>query len=207
MRLPPDPRSDLYALGVMLHQLLAGERPFNAPDLVQLLSKILTEDPPDLAERRPDVPAELVAIVERCLAKMPEQRHESAMAVAAALLPLAGGVHLDSPAVDQQPDGAHDFLRPIGRDGETPLAFGVRVTWLQLRYLWAGGKPDLVSLASALLERALVETGTGTDTGRLKQIIGQMSTLAEPLENASDATWIDDPEGEMPGDEQTWLDD
>jgi len=72
-----DGRSDLFSAGVVLYQMLAGERPFRGDSLLALAQRIATEDPPPLAERRPDVPPGLRRAVERCLAKDPVDRYAS----------------------------------------------------------------------------------------------------------------------------------
>jgi hypothetical protein len=71
-------RSDLYSLGVMFYEMLAGRRPFSADAPFAILRKHLTEPPPVLSAARPDVPPELERIVHRLLAKTPEERHASA---------------------------------------------------------------------------------------------------------------------------------
>jgi serine/threonine protein kinase len=70
----PDPRSDVYALGVLLHELLVDRWPFNAPTAALLLRKHEEEEPtPDLLEAA-GVPAPLVDLCLRCLAKAPDDR-------------------------------------------------------------------------------------------------------------------------------------
>mgnify|MGYP001193106171 CR=1 FL=1 len=80
-----DGRSDLFSAGVVLYQMLAGERPFRADSVVALATKIATEDPPPLTARRPEVPPSLKRVVERCLAKQPAQRWQSGCEMANAL--------------------------------------------------------------------------------------------------------------------------
>lgn len=70
-------RTDLYSLGVVMYELLAGQTPFAATNFAQLIRKIVNEDPPPLAEIRPDLPVSVVDIVERALAKDPDARYQS----------------------------------------------------------------------------------------------------------------------------------
>ncbi|HVR08553.1 MAG TPA: serine/threonine-protein kinase [Thermoanaerobaculia bacterium] len=80
-----DPRSDLYAAGLVLYEMLAGRLPFPAKsDLGALLAHLRTP-PPDLCRLRPEVPRWLARIVCRLLAKRPEDRYPSAVAALADL--------------------------------------------------------------------------------------------------------------------------
>ncbi len=72
-----DPRSDLFALGVMLYHLVTGERPFGAPNSVRGLRQRLYRDPTPPRALRPDCPAWLQEIVLRCLEVRPERRYQS----------------------------------------------------------------------------------------------------------------------------------
>ena len=85
-----DHRADLWALGVVLYEMLAGRRPFQAEREQAVLYAILHEEPPRLSEARRDVPPELERIVARLLAKDPEKRYGSAEAVLADLRTLRG---------------------------------------------------------------------------------------------------------------------
>lgn len=70
-----DGRCDLYALGVVVMQLLTGRLPFEAPALGELLNQIAANPAPNLCGLRPDLPPLLSDIVGRLLAKEPELRH------------------------------------------------------------------------------------------------------------------------------------
>ena len=73
-----DARSDLFALGVTMFEMLSGERPFKGDSVVERLNTTLTFEPPDLRVARPDVPASLSRIVMQLLEKAPESRFQSA---------------------------------------------------------------------------------------------------------------------------------
>ncbi|HVR44006.1 MAG TPA: protein kinase [Thermoanaerobaculia bacterium] len=73
-----DPRSDVYAMGVLLYELVAGRKPFDAPALTAVLTAHMTETPRPPIELRPDVGEQINAIILRCLAKDPKQRYASA---------------------------------------------------------------------------------------------------------------------------------
>ncbi len=86
-----DSRGDVWALGVVLFELLTGRSPFEAETMPELCLKIVSEPPLSLAQLRPAVPPSLVEVVERCLQKEKEKRFASAAELAQALAPFAGG--------------------------------------------------------------------------------------------------------------------
>jgi eukaryotic-like serine/threonine-protein kinase len=75
---PADPRSDLFALGVMLYEMLGGQHPFRGASDFETLHAILTSTPPDLGTVNEDLPLPLVRIVMRLLEKAPDARFQSA---------------------------------------------------------------------------------------------------------------------------------
>ncbi|MFL5607449.1 MAG: protein kinase domain-containing protein [Gemmatimonadaceae bacterium] len=83
-----DARVDVYALGVVLHEMLAGEAPFAAPTRQAVVRRMMHELPPALEARRPGVAPFVDAAVRRALAKRPDDRFPNAAAFAAALLPV-----------------------------------------------------------------------------------------------------------------------
>ncbi len=77
--------SDLFALGVTLYELLVGEVPFKATNIAVLMTKITTEDPAPVSNRRPGVPPSVDAVLFKALAKRPEDRFTNGAEMAIAL--------------------------------------------------------------------------------------------------------------------------
>ena len=82
---PVDRRCDIFSLGVLLHELAAGEPPFSAATVTQLMQQIATATPPPPSAANPAVPAMLDLIVARALEKQPDARYQGAAELAADL--------------------------------------------------------------------------------------------------------------------------
>ena len=80
-----DARADVWAIGVVLYEMLAGRRPFDGAYSAAVLYQVTHETPPPLSDLRPGVPDELAAVVARCLQKDPGARYADAGEVADAL--------------------------------------------------------------------------------------------------------------------------
>lgn len=85
-----EPRSDLFAVAAILWELLAGQRAFAGSSVGEVVLKLMTQPPPDLAALRPDLPTAVHVWLEQGLAKAPGARFASASAMAAALAVAAG---------------------------------------------------------------------------------------------------------------------
>lgn len=101
------PAADLYALGCVLHELLAGSPPFVAEQPVALLGKHLYAEPPQLTSVRADVPPALADLVQQLLAKDPQQRPADAAEVYRRLL-----AQVADAAADQPPEADLGPTRP-----------------------------------------------------------------------------------------------
>ncbi len=76
-----DPRTDVYSLGATLYDILGGAPPFDG-SIAEVLVRVLQDDAPPLRQRRPSLPADLAAIVDRCMEKDPSRRYPNALALA-----------------------------------------------------------------------------------------------------------------------------
>jgi serine/threonine protein kinase/Tol biopolymer transport system component len=79
---PTDARSDIFAFGAILYEMLSGKRAFHGESAVDTMSAILKQDPPDLSETNRNVSPALERIVRHCLEKSPAERFQSARDVA-----------------------------------------------------------------------------------------------------------------------------
>jgi serine/threonine-protein kinase len=94
-----DCRADLYSLGCLLYFLLAGKPPFSGGTKIEKIVSHQLEEAPRLERVRPDVPAELSAVVRKLMAKRPDDRYQSAAEVVSALEPFI-------PAPEPEPESA-----------------------------------------------------------------------------------------------------
>jgi serine/threonine-protein kinase len=116
-----DGRSDVWALGATLFELLGGRTPFHAATIDAVLARVLFEPPTRLAELRPDVPPALEAVILGALEKDRERRWRDVAAFAAALAPYAsagaGAVHRPGLRADEPPSVPGPVERAVGAPG------------------------------------------------------------------------------------------
>ncbi|HWH58685.1 MAG TPA: protein kinase [Terriglobales bacterium] len=85
-----DARTDIFAFGALLHEMVSGHRAFRRDTAAETMTAVLKEDPPELTDTGRPVPPSLDRIVRRCLEKRPEQRFQSAKDLSFALSALSG---------------------------------------------------------------------------------------------------------------------
>ncbi len=143
--LPVDHRADIYAVGNLLYEMLAGRPPFQSPAFGQLVVQIITQPPPPLPDRLASgepMPPALAELVLRCLAKEPESRPQSLEEVTTVLLTLDGSA---SPVLPMDSDEDMPTRRdrprpePLWRHPRMPLfAGGMALAMLAGALMWGG---------------------------------------------------------------------
>ena len=124
-----DKRSDLFAFGTILYEMLAGQRAFRGDSAADTITAILTKEPADLSQTNKDVHPGLDRIVRHCLEKNPEERFESARDVAFDLEALSSisapahtGVHA-APASARRPWGVAVLAAVLGAAIAAPFVY------------------------------------------------------------------------------------
>lgn len=187
-----DGRSDIWALGVILYELLTSFSPFRAATLLEVASRVLQEEPRPMREIRPDVPVGLVAVVTRCLRKQRDERFSNVEDLsqalrafvsrdAAARLPLASLTNAEiprDPAVSTSDDVQVD-AQTIRMGSSAPTGEPTSLTFGQT------GKPKVKhkrhSSVAVLLGAVGLLAAVGVGLG------WRASTVQEPAPNAAAA--------------------
>jgi hypothetical protein len=133
------PATDVYALGVLLYELLAGRPPFKAPSAAETLAQVIAADPPPV---QPACPRDLEAIVRKCLEKDPARRYASAAELADDLRRFREG----RPVVPRPAGPVARLWQWVRRNPVTAAAAGLGLLALALAAVvpWAGSsrQPD-----------------------------------------------------------------
>jgi eukaryotic-like serine/threonine-protein kinase len=199
-----DSRIDVWALGVVLFELLTRRSPFEADTMPELCLKVVSEPPLSLAQLRPDLPPALVGVVERCLEKEREKRYANAAELAAALEPFGPpGSNLFSgrlpPAGPSRPSGVvvgapgsveSPVVTPGQRSASSPAAWGTErraesgvagprpkqtMVWIAAFSLGVAG-----AIAFFAFRRPAVSPGPASDTSSASAASASAASASHP---------------------------
>jgi beta-lactam-binding protein with PASTA domain len=176
--------SDLYSIGVMLYEMLAGRLPFEGDSAVSIALKHLSEQPPPISQLRPDVHPALEAVVMAALAKDPAQRWQSAQDFAQAL--QAAGTHLDAGTVGSQDTAAFApvpaLAVPVGHEpaaATVPPVYPPVEPPTERRRRWPWFTIGLLTLALVAFLAYLAVAGlTATETREVPRVVGKQLVRA-----------------------------
>ena len=115
----PDPRSDIFSLGVTMYELITYRRPFDGDDLNSILFKILHQDPPPITQFV-EIPyaVEVQQVLDRALAKQPDRRFQTALEMKQALEALLEQIRAGTPSLTRRP--VPQPVSPIPEAGGQP---------------------------------------------------------------------------------------
>src|SRR5713226_1425365 len=161
-----DHRTDIFSLGIVLHEMATGQQPFQGASSAELASAILRDTPPLVTDLRADLPDDLARIIRRCLEKDPQRRVQTARDVGNEFRDLA---RQPSSKAVPVPAAAPAFGPDTSGAVRAEQGFWVAV----LPFKYGGTNADLVALAEGLSEDMV----TGLSRFSYLRVIARSSTL------------------------------
>jgi tRNA A-37 threonylcarbamoyl transferase component Bud32 len=172
---PITPATDVYALGVVLFEMLAGQRPFEGESFIQVAMQHLHVPPPALEALNPAVPPAVAALVARALAKDPAARFADGAAFAAALWEQVRAVTLSAATAsspDRLPAASPSPPPPVGPGGAVPPAPPRPAAW------WEAPGSTTTAVSEPALEPVL---GPGLRPGPTAAMLSQRELYVLPM--------------------------
>ncbi|HEX3342992.1 MAG TPA: cytochrome c peroxidase, partial [Polyangiaceae bacterium] len=158
-----DARSDVWAFGVVLFELLTRRWPYEAETMPELVLKVVTEPPQPIAELRPDLPQGMIDVVERCLKKDPADRYADAGELALALEPFApphSRITMERARVAMSSTGRGPMgSAPLLATGETPSRSTATPA------AWGKGQTPAAAKTGDIVTPTLARAGSGSGSG------------------------------------------
>ena len=157
--------ADVYALGITLYQMLTGHLPYEAETPVQFMMSHVNDPVPDVLSERPELPGGVHSVIEKAMAKVPENRFQTAASMAEAFLMADSGGTMPMPAQDElaQPVAPTPIASSTPREAERvstpqprPKRRGIGL-WLVFGILLAAGA---IIVVGGILVGAIILTGS-----------------------------------------------
>ena len=171
---PLDHRTDIFSMGVLLHEMATGRRPFEGTSPAELVSSILRDNPPSVTDVRPELPSDLARIVRRCLEKDPRHRLQTARDVSNEFRDL---VRTTSRPTPPSASTAHAMAArsssAAGSSGQAAVREDEGFWVAVLPFKFKGSEPGLDALAEGMTE----EIVTGMSRFPYLRVIAHGSTL------------------------------
>jgi serine/threonine protein kinase len=200
---PVDPRSDLFALGCVLYEMVAGQPRFAGSTAQEVIARLMIDSAHDLTSIESVAPRELAAVISRCIQRLPSNRFQSAAEVASALRRLlSGSVHATTGGVGavRRPRGRGKSIAvlPFVNTGADPATEyltngiteniinslsqlgGLRVVPRSLVFRYAGQQADPTTMGLALNARTIL-------TGRVSPQGEHLNIQAELVDTSSES--------------------
>jgi TolB-like protein/Tfp pilus assembly protein PilF len=186
-----DHRTDIFSLGVLIHEMCTGRRPFIGHSSAELTSAILRDDPPSITDSRSDLSSDLARIVRRCLEKDPRYRVQTARDISNEfrdLARLSGTASHARPApISSAP--ARALTTPSSGTSRSTIREDEGFWVAVLPFKYSGSNPDLAALADGLTDEIVANMSkfshlrvvAGSSTARYAQQAVDVRAVAKEL--------------------------